>query len=175
MSYLAKTGMKSFFFEKFTWHWEISWWGDSRFHNLTIYEKAKLSIFPGTFLKDHFSWDWFTSFTKYSSKTTYQGNFVILFWIVIKSSACKRGFNSAPFGKTKESDNVFSNVEGRSFIQRFKSRGLEIQPCHTHTPYSRVYSPSPGVKRYSEFRTERDNAISLADWYRGKAQINFSN
>ena len=175
MSYLAKTGMKSFFFEKFTWHWEISWWGDSRFNNLTIYEKAKLSIFPGTFLKDYFSWDWFTSSTKYSSKTTYQGNFVILFWIVIKSSACKRGFNSAPFGKTKESDNVFSNVEGRSFIQRFKSRGLEIQPCHTHTPYSRVYSPSPGVKRYSEFRTERDNAISFADWYRGKAQINFSN
>ena len=141
MSCQAKTGMKSFFFEMFTC-WEISWWGDSRFNNLTIYEKAKLSIFPGTFLKDHFSWDWFSSSTKYSKKTTYQGNFVILFWIVIKSSAYKRRFNSVPFGKTKESDNVFSNVEGRSFIQRFKSQGLKIQPCrHTHLTREYIHLP----------------------------------
>ena len=83
---------------------------------------------------------------------------------MIKSSAYKRGFNSAPFGKTKESDNVFSNVEGRSFIQRFKSKGLKIQPCpHTHLtreylhlPLESKDIPNSGRKEIMQFHLPTD-------------------
>ena len=37
----------------------------------------------------------------------------------------------ALFGKTKGSDNVFSNAKGRSLMQRLKTSGLKIQPCRT--------------------------------------------
>ena len=48
---------------------------------------------------------------------------------MIKSSAYNREFSFAPFGKTKGSDNAFSNAKGRSLIQRLKSSGLKIQSC----------------------------------------------
>ena len=37
---------------------------------------------------------------------------------MIKSSAYNREFSFAPFGKTKGSDNVFSNAKGRSLIYK---------------------------------------------------------
>ena len=35
---------------------------------------------------------------------------------IIKLSAYNREFSFAPFGRTKESDDVFSNAKGRSLI-----------------------------------------------------------
>ena len=92
------------------------------YNNLTIYEKAKFSLFPGTFLKDHNLS--FLEIDFHYPRSLVGGQlikaiFAILFWIVIISLNHlykKKEFNFAPFGKTKRSDNVFSNAECRSFI-----------------------------------------------------------
>ena len=51
---------------------------------------------------------------KYRMKIVYRANFDRD--KMIKSSAYNREFSFAPFGKTKGSDNVFSNAKGRSSI-----------------------------------------------------------
>ena len=53
---------------------------------------------------------------KYRMKIVYRRNFVLDRDKMIKSSAYNREFSFAPFGKTKGSDNIFSNAKGRSLI-----------------------------------------------------------
>ena len=56
---------------------------------------------------------------KCSMKIVYRGSFcssVLDRDKLIESSAYNREFSFAPFGKTKGSDNVFSNAKGRSLI-----------------------------------------------------------
>ena len=47
---------------------------------------------------------------------------------IIKSSAYSRAFNFVPFGRTKGSDRIFSNENGRG-------SGLKMQPCRTPLVY----------------------------------------
>jgi len=47
---------------------------------------------------------------------------------IIRSFACKGKFNLVLFGKTKGSDKVFSNEDGKLLMYMLNSNGLKIQP-----------------------------------------------
>ena len=54
---------------------------------------------------------------------------------ITRSSAYKREFNFAPFGKTKGSDKVSSKEKGILLIKRLNSNGLKMQLCRTPLAY----------------------------------------
>ena len=88
---------------------------------LTNYAKVKISIFSRTFLKNHnFSFlGLIFVIHEVQNEDSLSRRFcstVLDRDKMIKSSAYNKEFSFAPFGKTKGSDNVFSNSKGRSLI-----------------------------------------------------------